>query len=160
MVLHRFDDTIARGIKKGGGEISIGVERSSPNLNEIVTPILFTAELFCPILWPTHKSEYANLTKHTNTTIYQKEILTMNNSYIELTDAELEFAQGGSGAGNSAFQVNSVNASNANVVIGGRGVSQSGSTVIAGNILTQNAQDNSTRTTTNQQWLNLLSFNH
>ena len=50
----------------------------------------------------------------------------MNTIYTELTDAELEFAQGGSGAGN---------------------------------ILTQNAQDNSTRTTTNQQWLNLLSFN-
>jgi hypothetical protein len=84
----------------------------------------------------------------------------MNTIYTELTDAELEFAQGGSGAGNGAFQVNSIDASNANVVIGGRGVSQTGSTVIAGNILTQNAQDNSTRTTTNQQWLNLLSFNH
>jgi hypothetical protein len=83
----------------------------------------------------------------------------MNNSYIELTEEELLLAQGGSGAGNFGAQINSVNASNANVVIGGRGVSQSGSTVISGNILTQNAQDNSTRTTTNQQWLNLLSFN-
>jgi hypothetical protein len=83
----------------------------------------------------------------------------MNNSYVELTEEDLLLAQGGSGAGNTAIQGNFVDASNVNLVIGGRGVSQSGSSVSASNSLTQNAQDASTRTHTNQQWLNLGSFN-
>jgi hypothetical protein len=83
----------------------------------------------------------------------------MNNSYIELTEEDLLLAQGGSGAGNFAAQGNIINASNTNLVIGGRGVSQSGSNVSASNSLTQDAQDASTRTHTNQQWVSLLSFN-
>jgi hypothetical protein len=82
----------------------------------------------------------------------------MNNSYVELTEEDLLLAQGGSGAGNSALQGNFVDASNVNLATG-RGVSQSGSHVLALNNLSQNAQDNSTRTNLNQQLINLGSFN-
>jgi hypothetical protein len=83
----------------------------------------------------------------------------MNNSYVELTEEDLLLAQGGSGAGNTALQGNFVDASNVNLAVGGHDVNQSGSNVLSTNILSQNAQDNSTRTLTNQQWLNLGSFN-
>jgi hypothetical protein len=83
----------------------------------------------------------------------------MNNSYVELTEEELLLAQGGSGAGNLGLQGNFVDASNVNLAAGAHGVSQSGSHVLTLNNLSQNAQDNSTRTNLNQQLINLGSFN-